>query len=212
MIRVLIADDHPIVRKGLRTTLSEVPDISVVDEAADGLEVADRMRASSPDVVLLDLSLPGRHGFDVLVQLQKEFPRVHVLILSTYPEKQYAVRCLRAGARGYVTKESAPGELIAAIRKVSTGRTYVSATLAETLASELAVDHTRLPHEELSDREFQVLILLGNGKTVSEIAAELSLAVNTVATYRARVLAKLNLETNAQLMLYVLEHHLDHRR
>jgi DNA-binding NarL/FixJ family response regulator len=208
MIRVLIADDHPIIRQGLRSTLDETQDIRVVGEAKDGFEAVAMGRSEEYDVMLLDLSMPGVGGVDVLKQLLHELPDRKVLILSTYPEKQYAVRCLKAGARGYVTKESAAMQLLDAIRRVAAGRKYVSAALAEQLAGDLQFDAVRPPHESLSDREFQVLCLLGQGQTPSDIAAQLALSVTTVNTYRARILAKMGLETNAQLMLYVLENRL----
>lgn len=208
MIRILIVDDHPVVRQGLRSTLTEITDIKVIDEARDGAEALAKARASSPDLVLLDISLPGQSGLDVLKHLQAEMPAVRVLILSTYPEKQYAVRCLRNGALGYLTKESASEELVTAIRRVSQGRKYVSASLAELLASELHSDHVRTPHEELSDREFEVLCLLGRGRTVSQIAQLLSLSLSTVNTYRSRLLDKMNMHSTAELMHYVIENKL----
>jgi len=208
MIRILIVDDHPIVRKGLRSTLAEYSDMEVVDEAQNGTEALTKVRAIEPNIVLLDLSMPEMSGFEILKQLHIEMPGTKILILSTYPEKQYAVRCLRNGAVGYLTKESASEELVTAIRKAAKGQKYVSASLAELLASEIQIDRPTMPHENLSDREFEVLCLLGRGNTVSEIAEMLSLALPTINTYRSRILQKMNMETTAQLMHYVLENKL----
>ncbi len=208
MIEVLIADDHPIVRQGLRSALSDTPDIHVRNEAADGPEVLEKVRKEEYDVVLLDLAMPTMSGFDVLKEIMLEKPKSHVLILSTYPEKQYAVRCLRAGALGYLTKESAATELLDAIRRVSQGRKYVSASLAQQLVDEIDIDSQKPPHEMLSDREFQVLCLLGQGKSVTEAADILKLSIPTVSTYRARILDKMKLSSTAQLIVYALEHKL----
>jgi len=208
MIEVLIADDHPIVRHGLRSALSDTPDIHVRDEASDGPEVLEKVRIQDFDVILLDLAMPTMNGFDVLKEIMLEKPRSKVLILSTYPEKQYAVRCLKAGALGYLTKESAATELLEAIRRTSQGRKYVTASLAQQLVDEIDVDSQRSPHELLSDREFQVLCLLGQGKSVTEAADALKLSIPTVSTYRARILDKMKLNSTAQLIVYALEHKL----
>ena len=208
MIRILIVDDHPVVRRGLRSSLAELPDMKVIDEARDGGEAIEKARTARPDLILLDISMPGKTGLEVLKQLHAEMPATRILILSTYPERQYAVRCLRSGAAGYLTKESASEELVTAIRKVAGGRKYVSASLAELLATELQSDPLKLPHENLSDREFEVLCLIGRGKTVSQIATVLSLSLPTVNTYRSRILDKMNLQSTAQLIHYVLENKL----
>jgi two-component system, NarL family, invasion response regulator UvrY len=208
MIQILIVDDHPIVRQGLRSALAQVSDMKVIDEAIDGAEALAKARAFSPDVILLDISLPGQSGLDVLKHLHAEMPATGILILSTYPEKQYAVRCLKNGALGYLTKESASEELVTAIRRVAAGRKYVSASLAELLASEIQSDHPIMPHEKLSDREFEVLCLLGKGKTVSQIAKMLSLSVPTVHTYRSRLLDKMNMHSTVELIHYVIENKL----
>ena len=208
MIRVLIVDDHPIVRKGLRATLAEQSDIEVVDEAQDGNDAIARARASKPDVVLLDISMPERGGMHVLQQLHNEMPDTKILMLSTYPERQYAIRCLRTGAAGYLTKESAPEELVTAVRKVAKGQKYVTSSLAELLALEISPGSSKMPHESLSEREIEVLYELGRGKTVSQIAELFSLSVPTVSTYRARILEKMNMQTTAQLIHYVLENKL----
>jgi DNA-binding NarL/FixJ family response regulator len=212
MIRLLVVDDHPLFRQGLRGWLADATDFKLIAEAIDADEAIEKVRSTRPDLVLLDLSLPGRSGLDVLIQLQAEMPEVKVLVLSGYPEKDYAVRCLRAGAMGYLTKESAPEELNAAIRKIVRGRKYVSASLADMLATELNVSDKRLPHEELSDREFQVLCLLGQGKTVSQIAELLSLSPPTVSTYRARILEKMKMEKTAQLIHYAVSNGLADRK
>ena len=208
MIRVLIADDHPIVRQGLQQILGDTPEMRVVGEATNGQEALDMVRAEAWDVVVLDISMPDHSGLDILKQLTSERPGLPVLVLSMYSEDQFAMRVLKAGARGYLTKESAPEELVKAIRKVVSGGTYVSACLAEKLAFDIGADSSKLPHEALSDREFQVLRLIAAGKSVKEIAAELSLSVKTVSTYRARLLEKMNLETNAELIHYAIQNHL----
>jgi two-component system invasion response regulator UvrY len=180
----------------------------VAGEATNGQEALDKVRAEAWDVVVLDISMPDRSGLDILKQLRSERPKLPVLVLSMYSEDQYAVRVLKAGACGYLTKDSAPDELVKAIRKVVSGGRYVSAFLAERLAFEIGADSSKLPHEALSDREFQVLRLIAAGKSVKEIAAELSLSVKTVSTYRARLLQKMNLTTNAELIHYAIQNHL----
>lgn len=208
MIRALIADDHAVVRQGLKQILGDTPEMLVAGEATNGQEVLDKVRAEPWDVVVLDISMPDRSGLDVLKQLRSERPKLPVLVLSMHSEDQYAVRVLKAGASGYLTKDSAPDELVKAIRKVVSGGTYVSSFLAEKLAFEIGTDSSRLPHETLSDREFQVLRLIAAGESVTEIAAELYLSVKTVSTYRARLLQKMNLTTNAELMHYAMQNHL----
>ena len=208
MLRILIADDHPLVRRGLKQIIAETSDMVVADEAADGREALSKAATGDYDVVLLDITMPFHSGVDVLSQLRDERPTLPVLMLSMHPEEQYAVRALRAGASGYLTKESAPEELVAAIRKVSTGGKYVSASLAERLAAIVQGDGEALPHETLSRREHQVMCLIASGKTVSEAARELSLSVKTISTYRARILEKLNLKNNAELMRYALKNQL----
>jgi len=206
MIKVLIADDHAVVRQGLKQILGETSDMQVVGEATTGPEALEKARAEGWDVMILDLTLPGRSGFEILKALRAEKPDQPVLILSMHAEDQFAVRLLKAGASGYLTKESVPEELIKAIRKVVAGGKYVSPALAERLAFEMDAAPERLPHEALSDREFQVMQMIATGKAVKQIAEELSLSVKTVSTYRARVLAKMEMRTNAELTHYAVRH------
>jgi len=208
MIKVLIADDHPIVRQGLRQILSDTADMVVAGEAVNGQETLAQVRAGGWDALVLDITMPDRSGFDILKELKCEQPHLPVLVLSMHAEEQFALRVLKAGAAGYLTKENAPEELVKAIRKVVSGGKYISPGLAETLAFNLdpASDWPR--HETLSDREFQVMQLLASGKTVAEIAKALSLSAKTVSTYRARLLEKMNLKTNAELIRYAIENRL----
>jgi two-component system invasion response regulator UvrY len=205
MIRILIADDHAIVREGLKQIVSETSDMAIAGEASSGEELLDLVRRQSGDVVLLDLAMPGRGGIDALRQLKKEKPELPVLVLSIYPEDQYAVRALKDGASGYLTKETAPEELVVAIRTAAQGRKYVSATLAERLALDLESDSGAVRHETLSDREYQVMLMLSSGRTVSEIADELALSVKTISTNRARLLKKMDMKTNAELTYYAVK-------
>jgi len=204
-LRVLIADDHPIVRRGLREILGAETRIAEVIEAAHPQQVLDLAGTSGCDVVVLDLGLPGRGGLEVLKDLRRDHPKLPVLILSMQPEEQYAVRALRAGAAGYLTKDSAPAKLLEAIDKVTTGGgRYISAAVAEQLAAGLTSDVTKPPQELLSDREYQVLRLIASGKTVGDIAEQLSLSVKTISSYRARILEKMGMSNNAELMLYAI--------
>lgn len=205
MINVIIADDHPIVRAGLKQIIAEDSFITVAGEAANGAELLERVRRTDYDIVLLDLTMPGMDGIDVLKQLKIEKPHLPVIILTVHPESQYALRILKAGAAGYITKESASNELIKAIRKVHNGGKYITPSLAEKIAFALDMDGTQLPHESLSDREYQVLCMLGSGKTVSHIAEELSLSVKTVSTYRTRILEKMRMQNNAELIHYAVQ-------
>ena len=207
-IRLLIGDDHAVVRKGMKQILAETKDIVVADEAGDGREVLEKVRKNDFDMVLLDISMPGRDGLEVLKELKSLRPKLPVLMLSMYPEEQYAVRSLRSGASGYLTKDSAPDELISAIRKVSSGGKYVSASLAEKLALKLGANVEKPLHEALSDREYQVMCMIASGKTVKEIGEELSLSVKTVSTYRSRILDKMRLKGNAELTRYAIDNKL----
>ena len=205
MIRVLIVDDHAIVRQGLKRILDETKEINAVGEAANGIEALKKIRAEKWDVVLLDISMPEKNGIDTLKQIMSENKEAKVLILSMYPEDQYAVRLMKAGASGYMTKDVAPEQLVEAIRKVVMGKKHISPNLAELLLVECGHDYGKTPHEALSDREYQVMRLLGSGKKVSEIAEELSLSVKTVSTYRTHILEKMKLKNNAELTFYVIQ-------
>ena len=207
-IRILIADDHPIVREGYKKILSDTPDMIVADEAENGQEVLNYIRKKNYDLILLDISMPGRSGLEILKELKNERPRLPVLILSIYPEEQYAVRAFRAGASGYLTKASAPNELISAIRKISQGGRYISASLAEQLTYYLDADADKPLHETLSDREYQVMLMIASGKTVSEIAGELFLSVKTISTYRSHILEKMKMKNNAEITLYAVRNKL----
>ena len=207
MIRLLIADDHPVVRHGLRRIVDEQPGLTVVGEAVNGDELLASLPRLPADVVLLDVSMPGPGFLQVLERLRTEHPTVAVLVLSVHPEDQYAVRALRAGAAGYLTKDHSPEQLIEAIRKVYRGGRYVSATLAERLAADLSVPAAQQArHELLSHREYEVLCLLGSGRTVKEISADLRLSPKTVSTYRARILEKMHATSNADLVRYASQH------
>ncbi len=207
-LRILIVDDHPIVRHGLKQTLGDAHEIGEIGEAATPQEALDLVRQREWDAVILDIGLPGRGGLDVLKEIKQELPRLPVLILSMHTEDQYAVRAVRAGAAGYLTKGAAMDHLVAAIRKVVTGGRYISPELAERLATELTADADRPLHALLSDREFEVFRLIAAGQTVGEIAERLSLSVKTISTYRARILEKMQLKNNAELMQYALTNRL----
>jgi len=205
MIEVIIADDHPIVRAGLKQIIMEENDITVSEECANGPDLLNQVRRRDFDVVLLDLTMPGMEGIDVLKQLKIEKPHLPVIILTIHPETQYALRILKAGAAGYLTKTSAADELINAIRKVHRGGKYISTTLAEKIAFALDAETDRPLHETLSDREYQVLCLLGSGHTISQIADHLSLSVKTISTYRTRILEKMHMQNNAELIHYAIQ-------
>ena len=204
MIKVLIVDDHAIVRRGLRDLLSDEFHGAAFGEASDALQALEQLRGKNWDVALLDIALPGKSGLDLLKELKAEWPKLPVLVLSAYPEDQFAVRVLKAGAGGYMTKESAPEELAKAIRKILAGGRYVSPALAEKLALRVTKDLTRTPHETLSDREYEIMSRIASGKTVTEIAEELSLSVKTISTYRARVLEKLSVKNSAEIAQYAI--------
>ena len=208
MIRVLIADDHAIVRQGLRQILAETNDMVVAGEAETAHEALKLLREGEWDVALLDISMPDKSGIDTLKMIRKERPKLPVLMLSMHPEDHYAVRCLKAGASGYLTKQSAPVQLVTAIRQVAAGRKYISAAVAEELANSIGSDTDRPAHTTLSDREYQTLRLIATGHSLSEIAAKLSLSAKTVSVYRARLLEKLNLKNNADIATYAVKNKL----
>jgi two-component system invasion response regulator UvrY len=206
MIKILIADDHAIVREGLKQIVAETIDMVVADEASTGHEVLDKVRNNEYDVVVLDISMPGSDGIDVLKQIKKKRPAMPILVLTMHPEEQYAIRVLKAGANGYMTKESAPDELVQAIGRVSKGKKYISPSLAEKLAVELEDDREKPLHESLSDREFQVMRLIASGKRAKEIAEELCLSIKTISTYRFRIMEKMRMKHNAELTHYAIKH------
>lgn len=207
-IRVFIADDHAIVREGLKQILADSRDIVVAGEAENGLDAIRLFPKSRCHVMLLDISMPDKNGIEVLKQIKKEYPETQVLMLSMHREDQYAIRSLKAGAAGYLTKQAAPKELVVAIRQVASGQKYVSAALAQALAAQVGDDHATPVHDTLSDREYQTLTLIASGKTVSDIAVELSLSVKTVSEYRARLLVKMKLKNSAELTHYAIRNHL----
>jgi two-component system invasion response regulator UvrY len=206
MIRIIIADDHAAIRRGVKDILADEADMEIGAEASTAQELLDLVRKQPWDAVVLDISLPGRSGLEVLGELKQERPSLPVLVHTMHPEDQFAVRALRAGAAGYLTKDCPPAELVKALRKIVAGGKYVGQSLAEKLAVNVDANMDRAPHEALSDREFQVLRLLASGKTVSEIADELSLSVKTISTYRSRILDKMKMKNNAELMRYALQH------
>ena len=206
--RVLVADDHPIVLKGIKQVLGETPDIIIGGDARTGEEVLRKVRQGRWDVLVLDFRMPGLHGLDLIRQIKRDNPKLPVLVLSMHAEDQFAVRLLKGGASGYITKESAPGELVKAIRKVCSGGTYISAQLAAQLAGNLAQPQEQFSHHALSGREHEVLCRIGEGQSVTDIAEALALSVKTVSTYRARILDKMRLKSTADLIRYALQHRL----
>ena len=208
-MKILLADDHAVVRRGLKQILAdEFKKAAFFGEARTGQEALDLVWKDPWDVVILDITMPGRSGLEVLREIKKARPKLPVLVLSMHPEDQFAVRVLKAGASGYMTKETAPEELVGAIKKVMAGGRHISAAVADLMASYLSLDTEAPPHEQLSNREFQVMRLIASGKTVSEIARDLSLSVRTVSTYRARILEKTGMHTNAELTHYAFQHQL----
>jgi DNA-binding NarL/FixJ family response regulator len=207
MINVILADDHVLFREGIKKILSDTDDIVVTDEVGNGQTLIDRVKKNAYDVILLDISMPGRSGLDVLKQLMCEKRDYNVLALSMHSEEEYAERMLQAGASGYLVKQCIPKELITAIRKVSSGRKYVSSSLAERLASRLGKKSDKVLHERLSDREFEIMCLIASGKPIKEIAEELSLSSKTVSTHRAHILEKMGMKHNSELMHYALQNH-----
>jgi DNA-binding NarL/FixJ family response regulator len=206
MLRILVVDDHPLILEGLRSSLERASDITIIGEAADGDEAMVKARSAKPDIILLDISLPGRNGLEVLKQLHAELPEVRVLMLTTHPEIEYVERSLRLGAWGYLTKTGPSEELLKAIRTVGHGRKYVESALAQEIATGEPSTRQQAPHEVLSDREFQILCLLGQGRTLSQVAETLSISTSTVGTHRAHILDKMNMKTTAELVKYAVEH------
>ncbi len=207
-MRILITDDHAVVRQGLKQILAEEFKRAEFGEAASAQEAIERVWKENWDVVVLDITMPGRSGLEVLKEIKKTKPKLPVLVLSMHPEDQFAVRLLKIGASGYMTKESAPNELVGAVKKVMTGGRYISGSLAEKMASYLAIDVQTPPHERLSDREFLVLRLIASGKTPTMIAKELGLSVKTISTYRMRILEKMDMANNAELTHYAIQNNL----
>lgn len=208
MIKLLIADDHPIVREGLKQIIRNAPDIIISGEANDGIEVLSKIKKENYDVILLDISMPRKNGIEILNEIRKEKIKSRILILSIHPEEQYAMRALKAGAYGYLTKDSVPNELISAIKKVSMGEKYISLSLAEKLVDNLRVGLDKTPHEVLSNREYQVMLLLASGKSMQEIAKELFLSVKTVSTYKTRILKKMKMKNTFEIIYYAIKNKL----
>jgi two-component system invasion response regulator UvrY len=205
MLRILIADDHAIIRKGLKQILLEEYPSAIMEEVTDAEGAMKKIMDKEWDIIICDLSMPGRSGLDVVQYVKQNLPKLPVLILSIHPEEQYAIRVLKAGAAGYLSKDAATEELVVAVQRVLQGRKYISPSIAEKMAAELDQDSSKPPHEILSDREFDIFKMIAAGKTVSDIAEQLSLSITTVSTYRARVLTKMNMKTNAELTRYALE-------
>ncbi len=208
MIRILIADDHPLVRKGLRQVLEEEVDFQIVGEAVDASDLVEKLHASAIDVVVTDLSMPGRNGLDLVADVKRLFPDIPILVLSMHPEDRFAVRALKAGVSGYLTKETPPEIIVSAIRKIHSGRKYITPSLAEKLASEIEAPVGQTPHQALSNREYQIMCALASGKKIKDIADELSISVHTVNTYKSRIMEKMNMKSVTELTLYAIENHL----
>jgi two-component system invasion response regulator UvrY len=207
-MKILIADDHAIVRHGLKQILADEFKRASFAEARNGQEVLDTVWKQNYDVVVLDITMPGRSGLEVLKEIKKAKPKLPVLVLSMHPEDQFAMRVIKSGASGYMTKESAPAELVGAVKRIIAGGKHISPSVADLMASYITMDSSRPSHEQLSNREFQVMRMIASGKTVSEIARMLSLSVRTISTYRARILEKMGMKTNAELTHYAFQHSL----
>jgi len=210
MIRILIVDDHTVVRSGIRHILSETTDISVEAEASSGHEALEQLRRIPVDMVLLDISMPDRSGLDMLKDFRAEHPEIQILILTMHPEEQYAVRALKNGASGYLTKDSAHSELIDAIRKISSGRKYITASLAERLAGMLDINIEQSQHEKLSNRELEVMLLIASGESMTGVADALNLSIKTVSTYKSRILEKMDLRSTADIIRYAIKNNLSY--
>ncbi len=208
MIKIIIADDHPIVRRGLKQIIQDEKDMKVIHEAANSEDVLVFLKEHNADVMLLDISMPGKSGLDLLVDLNNIYPDLPILILSALPEEAYAKRVIKMGASGYIHKESAPELLVPAIRKVILGKRYISSKLAEILATDITAKVSKVLHEHLSEREFEVLLLIGKAKKITEIAETLHISVTTVSTYRSRILEKMKMKNNSELIQYCFRHNL----
>ena len=208
MIRIVIADDHTLMREGLKRILEGDDEITVVGEAIDGFSVLEQVRKGGFDLLLMDLSMPGRSGIDLIRQIRKEAPSLPILVLTMYEEEQYAVRSIRAGAQGYLTKESAGAQLVTAIRRIASGRPYISMEVAEQLAMNIMAPEKELPHQQLSNREFEIFNLLAKGKTITKIGTQLHLSVKTVSTHKSRIFHKMGMHSLAEIVQYALAHHL----
>ena len=208
MINILVADDHALIRKGMKQILNDTEDIRVTGEVENGMQAIKMVQGNTYDLVLLDISMPDKHGIDVLKQLKLNKPQLPVLILSMHEESQYALRSLKAGAAGYLSKQSAPTQLVTAIRQVACGKKYISNELAEELANGLSQGYQELLNQTLSNREYQTLCLMASGKSLSEMAETLSLSAKTVSVYRARLLEKMKLKNNAEAVRYAIKNHL----
>ncbi|HEU0188863.1 MAG TPA: response regulator transcription factor [Gallionella sp.] len=208
MIRILIVDDHNIVHQGLAFILEKSHKMKIVASCSNGADALEWLRENDCDVALVDIAMPGMSGIDLLKHIQKEKPQLPVLILSTYPEDQYAVRLIKAGAAGYLNKECVPEEIVSAVHSVVKGKRHISPAVVEMLADELAKPEGKLPHEFLSNREYQIFLLFASARTISEIAGQLKLSTNTISTYRKRILEKMHLSNNAEMMRYAVENHL----
>ena len=209
MKNILIADDHPIVREGLKQILSKSVDVVSVDEASNGNEALIKIGENDYDLILLDISMPGRDGFDTLAQIRHDKPEIPVLILSMHPEEHYAKRALKSGAAGYLSKNRAQDELLIAIQRVAKGEKYITSSLAEKLAYDLERDTEEPPHEKLSNRELQVMKMIASGKSLTDIGSDLSLSIKTISTYRGRIMEKIGFKNNAELINYVIKHGLE---
>lgn len=208
MIKILIADDHAVVIRGIKQILSEEPDMKILGEASNTDEIFELLYKEDWDVLILDITMPGKSGLDSLIEIKQKKPKLAILILSMHPEEEIAIRALKTGASGYLNKDSVPGELIRAIRKVAAGGKYISSNLAESILLNMQKESDKPLHEYLSEREFQVLCLLASGHSLSKIAEELSLSIKTISTYRSRILEKMNLKTNVDLTHYAIKHKL----
>ncbi len=208
MIRIVIADDHTLMREGLKRILEGNEEITVVGEAVDGFSVLAQVRKGGFDLLLLDLSMPGRSGIDLIRQIRTESPKLSILVLTMYEEEQYAVRSIRAGAQGYLTKESAGSQLVTAIKRVASGRPYISMEVAEQLALDIMTPEKELPHKQLSNREFEIFNMMASGRSITDIATQLHLSVKTVSTHKSRILVKMGMHSLAEIVQYAIAHNL----